>query len=138
MVEFKSKMFIGILAAIMLSNLVVGLFMLLWSGDLIYIPGMLLAVMILVLMYMRDEYLVMCIKVWAGIVFVGGLAGLVSSCASYVNVQAGGTKFGPESYGVWRILKGLLFLGGGLFYFFYTSKYIVKKNSQVPEESSAS
>ena len=135
MVEYKSKTFVGIVATILIANVVVGIANLLVVGNLIYIPTILLSGMILVLMYRKDEYLVMCIKIWAGLFTLGGFAGLVSNGCAYVHVAAGGTEFGPDSYAIGTILVNFLFLGFGLYFFFYCDEYIVKVRPMIAESA---
>jgi hypothetical protein len=126
MVEFKSKPFIWVLFGLLVCNVLISLFMLLSAGNLLALPGLLLSCFVLLLMYKKDEYLVLLIKIWAGLLCVGGFAGLLSMGCACVNTSVGGTDFGPEFYSPWKLFLNLISLGIGLYYFIYSTRYIVK------------
>jgi hypothetical protein len=135
MIEIRNKAFVTVLGVILVLNILVAVFMLLTAQSLLVLPGLILSGLILVLMYMKDEYLVLCIKFWAALLCLGGLAGLVGACSAYLHTSVGGTDRGPEEFGLSRILISLLFLGLGLYYFIFSGRYIVKQKQDPANDS---
>ena len=130
MVEIQNKTFTSVLVAILCLNVIVGVYMLLMKGALITIPGLILSGLILVLLYLKDEYLVLTIKIWSGLLILGALAGLLGSCSAWVNSSMGGTEFGPEDYGILKLFYNLLMLVVGVYCFQGSRRYIVEKKSE--------
>jgi hypothetical protein len=135
MVSFKSKLFIGIVTANLILNLLVGTFNFLVSLNFIYLLTLPLSVLLLILIYKKHGSLVLWIKIWAAIVSVGGIAGLVSSCATYVHITSGGTELSPEGYAVRVVLKNIILVAFGFFYFVTSSKFIIKTESSLNNSS---
>jgi hypothetical protein len=125
MVSFKSKLFIGILTVILILNLLVGTFNFLISLNFIYLLTLPLSVLLLILLFTKHSSLVLWVKIWAAIVAVGGIAGLVSSCATYVHIAAGGTALSPEGYSISMVMKNIINVAIGFFYFITSAKFII-------------
>jgi hypothetical protein len=138
LVEYKNKLFVYVLAGLQILNLLVCLYYLLTTGGLLFLIGILISAGLLYLIYSKDEYLPLSTKVWAGIVTVSGVAGLVSAGCAYVHVTIGGNGIGPESFSLAKVLRSIVLMTLGTYYLSKTSKYIVPKRNEVTPQTNVS
>ncbi len=127
MVEFANKPFIYILISILIFNFIFSLFNLLSSNGLIYIFGILVSGGSLYLIYSRNIYILLCIRIWAFIIITTSAASLLSSGCKYIYTSNGGTEYGPESYNFVTIFYHLVLLILGVYCWIYSREYIVLK-----------
>jgi hypothetical protein len=131
--QYKNKTFINCLIGLQILTLIFGIYNFYFSGNLLFLVAIIISATLLYLIFTKDEYVIIGIKIWSGIIIFGQAMGLVSSCAACVHVVSGGTEVGPEYYSISKLSQIILLGALGLYYFLNANKYIVEIKNDDPD-----